>query len=445
MYGCPTRHAALACVLFAVAASPLPAGAGEEQRVDGRIGLGGMFTYTNPGLYPSGAYDLRLSTDLRLDADNLGGKPVGVLADGDLFFDVDDRTFRTYRLLDLNVHFRPADGPVRIAVGRQRVAGTTEELVDGASVRGDLGKGWYLGGYGGLIPEPFTTLATVDTGGGGIVVGLVAPRVRLESVAGFSARASGFDHGFAHLSAMAMPTPALSLFGRVKVQGYGGASGAGFANLFTGASWRPVRILRFRALYNAYSSERYVDLVDRNPALSRFAARAESMDLISDVPNDELDRALYHQVGLDGDVRDGETHGAIGFRCRFRLSQRPEDAYHLLELHGGAVQLGRGGADLRFAGRYIRSSGRSTGQAEVGLETPAFKERLDLGAYLLFSRSPAAEDETRGTTGVYGDLFASIWFGKGWSLALATRVGWEDTEAAAEVVLDGLTKVSWRF
>ncbi len=441
MYASLTR--CLTALLFALCAAT--AGAEEVQTVDGRVGLGGMFTYVNPGLYPSGAYDLRFSTDVRLDADNLGGKPVGVLADGDLYFDVDDTTLRTYRLLDLNVHFRPGAGPVRIALGRQRVADTTEELVDGVGVRGDLGKGVYLGGYGGLIPEPFTTQATVGTGGAGVVFGMHAPRIRFETAAGFSARSSGFDHGYAHLSSMAMPMPALSLFGRVKVQGYGGASGIGFADLFTGVSWRPVRVLRVRGLYNAYSSERYVDLVDRNPTLSRFAARAESLDLLDQVPNDTLDRALYHQLGLDVDARDGQTHGAVGARGRYRLSQRPEDAYGLAELHGGLIELGKGRAEVRFAGRYIHATERHIGQGEAGFETWLFKERLDLGVYFLFSGSPALPDETRAVVGVYGDLFASIWFGKGWSLSLATRLGWEDNDAAAEVTVDGLLKVNWRF
>jgi hypothetical protein len=437
--------AAALLVSCALLAPGLPSGAEEVQRVDGRVGLGGLFTYVNPGLYPSGAYDLRFSTDLRLDAENLGGKPVGVSADGDLYLDADDQVLRTYRLVDLNVHFRPGAGPVRIAVGRQRVAETTEELVDGVGVRGDLGKGVYLGGYGGLIPEPFTTLATVGTGGAGVVFGVKAPRIRVETAAGFSARSTGFDHGFAHVSSMAMPMPSLSLYGRLKVQGYGGAPGLGFADVFTGVSWRPVRILRVRGIYNAYSSERYVDLVERNPTLSRFAARADALDLLSEIPNDTLDRALYHQLGADVDARDGQTHGAIGVRGRYRMSQRAEDGYGLAELHGGLVELGRGGADIRFAGRYIRASGRDLGQGEVGFETYLFGERLDLGVYVMFSGSPALEDETRPMVGVYGDVFASLWFGKGWSLSLATRLGWEDNEAASEVTVDGLLKVNWRF
>ncbi len=432
-------------VTLAVLAAAAPSLAEETQQIRGRVGMGTLITYARPGSYPAGAYDQRLSVDLRLDADHLGGKPFGVLADGDLILDADDSHIQTFRLLDLNVHFRPGGGPIRLAVGRQRVAATTEELVDGASLRVDLGHGVYLGGYGGLIPEPFTTQATADTGGAGAVLGYRAPRLRAELASGFSGRTSGFDHGYLHLSGTAMPVPAVALFGRAKFQGYGGASGVGIANVFGGVSWRPWRILRVRGVYNAYSSERYVDLVERNPALSRFAARAESMGLLAEVPNDTLDRALYHQLGADVDVLDAQTHGTVGARTRYRISQRPEDGYRLAELHGGLVELGRGGADLRFAGRYILSSGRHTGQGEVGLETFVFGERLDLGVYLMFSGSPALEDETRPVVGIYGDVFVTAWLGKGWSLALASRIGWEDNESAAEVTVDGLLKVAWRL
>jgi len=325
------------------------------------------------------------------------------------------------------------------------VADTTEELVDGVGMRADLGKGFHLGGYGGLIPDPFTTLASVETGGGGAVFGFWAPRFRFETATGFSARSVGFDHGYASLSAMGMPVPAVSIYGRAKMQGFSGTPAFGVADLFAGLSLKPARILRIRALYNGYSSERYVDLADRDPALSRFAARAEGLDLLNEVPNDTLDPTLYHQLGADVDLRNGERHGAIGVRYRYRFAPDPEDHYLRADLHGGLVNLGRGGADLIATGRFIHASGRDIGQAELGLETPMFQRKVDLGAYLMFSGSPAISGENWHTIGVYGDLFVSLWLGKGWSVAAAARVGWEDNPAASAVIVDGLLKVTNRF
>ncbi len=303
--------AALAVLLLAP-----PAAAAE---VDGRVGLGAMGLVGTPG----GAHDLRAMLDLRLGVDRVGGKAFGIAADGDLYFDLDDTTFRTYRLLDLNVHFAPGDGPLTLTLGRQRVADSTEELVDGVGVRVALGKGFTLGGYGGLIPDPFTTLASVSTYGGGLVFGVTTARFRLGTAAGVAGRAEGFDHGYASVSAMAMPHTAISLYGRAKLQLFAEAPSAGIADAIAAVSVRPWKVLRLRGSYNAYSSERYVSLLERNPALSRFAARAEDLALLDEVPNDQLDRTLYHAVGADVDLRDPAKHLWVGGRYRTFMGSCP--------------------------------------------------------------------------------------------------------------------------
>jgi len=430
---------ALVAVVLLAAAPAGSASAGDDPEVDGRIGLGGLAL----GAFPSNAADARVTTDLRLDAANLGRKPVGIRLDGDFYFDADDVLMRTYRVQHLNVWLQPARGRVVLTLGRQRVSEHTEELVDGVGVRADLGRGFVLGGYGGLAPDPFTTLLSVHTGGGGLVFGYASHRFRAELASGLTGRSEGVDHSFVNAAIYATPARALSLYGRAKLHGL--TTSPGLAHAFTGITIRPARVLRFGLLYNAYSSEAYLDLIDRDPALSRFAARADSLDLLSEVPNDRLDPAVYHQAGANIDLRDGERHVAIGTRFRYRFVDDPDDRYLVAELHGGAIDLGKGLAAIRAAGRYIRSSGRDTGQGEVGLETPLFARRLDLAVYAMFSGSPAAQDETRDNMGVYGDLFLSARLGKGWSLGTAFRVGWEDGPAASEVTLDGLLKVTYRF
>lgn len=433
-----TSSPSLLAVALAVLLLAPPAAAAE---VDGRAGLGAMGLVGTPG----GAHDLRAMLDLRLGVDRIGGKAFGIAADGDLFFDIDDTTFRTYRLLDLNVHFAPGDGPLTLTLGRQRVADSTEELVDGVGVRVALGKGVTLGGYGGLIPDPFTTLASVSTYGGGLVLGVTTARFRLGTAAGVAGRAEGFDHGYASVSAMAMPHTAISLYGRAKLQLFAEAPSAGIADAIAAVSVRPWKVLRIRGSYNAYSSERYVSLLERNPALSRFAARAEDLALLDEVPNDQLDRTLYHAVGADVDLRSAEKHVWVGGRYRHRFAPDPDDHYLLAEGHGGPVDLGKGGASIRLAGRFLHAGGRDIGQGELGLETPLLQRRLDLGVYALFSGSPSPIADERATIGVYGDLFVTAWLGKGWSLAGAARVGWEDTPASSAVTVDGLLKLQTRF
>jgi len=416
-----------------------PSHAADDPEVDGKVGIGALAL----GAFPSNAADARLSTDLRLDAANLGRKPIGIRLDGDFYFDADDVLMRTYRVQDLNLWLRPARGRVRLTLGRQRVSDHTEELVDGIGVRADLGRGFTLGGYGGLAPDPFTTLLSVKTGGGGLLFGYASHRFRAELASGLTGRSAGVDHSFVNAAVYATPAKALSLYGRAKLQGL--STSPGLAHAFTGITIRPARVFRIGLLYNAYSSEAYLDLVERDPALSRFAARADSLDLLSDVPNDQLDPAVYHQAGAHLDLRDGERHVAIGTRFRYRFVTEPDDRYLVAELHGGAIDLGKGLAAIRASGRYIRSSGRDTGQGEVGLETPVFKRRLDLAVYAMFSGSPAIDGEDRDTVGVYGDLFLSARLGKGWSLGTAVRVGWEDSPIASEATVDGLLKVTYRF
>ncbi len=434
----------LAAVVAALL-TPGPTRAADEPTVDGRVGLGAMGLYANPGAYPYGAFDLRALLDVRMDADDLGRRPVGVRFDGDLYLDADDATLQTLRLLDAQVHFTPGRGAVQIRVGRQRVAASTEELVDGVAVEGTSTGGVRFGGYGGLMPDPFSTTPTVDAAGGGLVFGTLAPRVRTEAVAGFQVYDGAFDRAFVSVSAMGMPTPALSLFGRAKGQIWGAAPGVGLADAYAGASIRPARILRIRMMVNAYSSERYVDLVDRDPTLSRFAARADDLDLLDEIPNDELDGSLFLGLGGDVGLRDADRHGTVGTRVRYRHAPDPDDDYARVDLYGGAVGLGAGDAEIIATGRYLRASGRPIGQGELGLVTPVFKRRLDLGAYALFSGSPPESGDARPAVGVYGDLFLTAWLGKGWSLQAATRVGWEDNPDAAAVTVDGFLKVARRW
>ena len=444
MYACRTDRpcwalARVLCVLVACSMGADPAGAADDPTLDGRVGVGGLAL----GSLPSGAADGRISTDLRLEAANLGRKPIGLRLDGDFYFDTDDVVLRTYRVLDMNVWLRPNRGPVTLTIGRQRVADTTEELVDGVGARFDLGHGFALGGYGGLIPDPFSTLLSVQTGGGGLVFGYSSYRFRAELIGGLSGRSSGPDHSFVSLSVLGTPARAFSLYGRAKMNGL--ITNPALANVFTGITVRPAKVLRIGAMYSAYSSEAYADLLDRDPTLSRFAARAESLDLLEELPNDELDPTLYHQMGGNVDLRSGEKHIALGARYRQRFVSEADDRYVLAELHGGPAELGKGPTDVRLAGRYILASDRPIGQAEIGVETTLFKRRLDLGSYVMFSGSPAAEGEDRRTVGVYGDLFLAFWLGKGWSLMSAVRVGWEDTPAASEVTVDGLLKINYRF
>ncbi len=434
-----------AWLLFAVLLLAPVAGAEENPEVEGKVALGGLLTGARPGLLPAGALDARTMFELRLMADHLGRKPVGVRLDGDLFFDLDDLEFRTYRVLDLNVHMNPKEGPLTLTLGRQRVADTTEELADGIGVRAALGKGFYAGGYGGLIPDPFSTLMSWQTGGAGVVLGYRGGRFRAELASGFSVRSTGLDRGFVHLSAMGTPVRELTFFGRIKAQNTHTAPAIGIADLFAGVTVRPVKIVRLRASYNAYSSERYVDLVDRDPTLSHFAHRAEGLSLLDEIPNDELDPTLFHGIGVDADLFDAPRHLAFGARGRFRFAPTPEDGYLRIEGHGGPVALGKGYGLVRAAGRFIRASGRDMGQAEVGAEIPMFEQRLALGVYALYSGSPALEGEDRATQGIYGDLFADVWLGKGWSVAAAVRVGYEDTPSAAEITVDGLLKIANRF
>ena len=421
--------------------APVAPSVAAEQEIDGVVGFGGLVGYSAP----AGASDARVMFDTRLHADHLGGKPLGVHLDGDLFYDVDDREFRTYRVLDLHLWLAPRDGPVTLTVGRQRVADSTEELADGLGVRVEVGKGFHAGGYGGLIPDPFDTLLSWQSGGAGAVVGYRAARFRAEAVTGFSVRGTGLDRGFIHLSAMGSPARSLTLFGRAKAGSTHASPAIGLEDVFAGASLRPAKVLRLRAAYNAYSSERYVDLVDRDPTLSRFSQRAEALALLDELPNDVLDRTLYHGLAGDADLFDAPHHLALGVRWRHRFAAEPDDRHMLVEGHGGPVALGPGDGLVRAAGRYIRSSGRDVGQAELGAEFPMFKGHLDLGLYVLYSGSPAIDDETRATQGVYGDLFATAWLGKGWSLAAALRLGYEDNPMASAITVDGLLKVSNRF
>lgn len=225
------------------------------------------------------------------------------------------------------------DPGVWMALGRHSVAHGGPRIVDGVQVLGRMGP-WELGAWGGLAPDLFTTAPALRPGGGPILAWQQG-RASWSVVGEVVGAEGGLDRAAVLAQARASFAPVLHLSGRLDAQLVDGApalaDGAVFVRL------HPGDVFRLDTFYDAFSSLRYLQTQALDPAVQRFAERADAAGALTLVDEELIDPRLNHLVGTTARVR---TPGQVGLRVEGRARVRHhEDPLNRYARVGPAVAL----------------------------------------------------------------------------------------------------------
>ncbi|MCO4773525.1 MAG: hypothetical protein KDA24_26060, partial [Deltaproteobacteria bacterium] len=177
-------------------------------------------------------------------------------------------------------------GRVAVLLGRHRVTDGGWRLVDGVQVAAKVARGVEVGGWFGLLPDPWTTAPSADRLGGGPRFSLRLARVRLAVVGEVGVALAGpagptapgpprLDRLAVILRASGRPHKNLRLAGRVDLQARPGARPS-LADAAVTAAWRFLPGWDLRGGWTVYSSLAHMATAERDAALGGFARRREA-------------------------------------------------------------------------------------------------------------------------------------------------------------------------
>jgi len=297
-------------------------------------------------------------------------------------------TLRAARLTTLGVQIDA--GALRLLVGRHVIGGRGWRVTDGIQATGLIARGFRVGGWVGLLADPFTTLPSPDRLGAGPLLTFERRRFRV-SVAGEVVVALGgaappaagpgagpggpggpagpggtalgrplLDRTGIQVDVSGEPHADLRLAGRIDIQGrLGGPVGIADGGFF--ATWRFRPTWDLRGGVSVYSSLAQLATAGRDEALVAFVER-RSAALGQDLqPVDVLDRQHHLAVELrlrrraGGDVLR-QLRGEL--RARYRHALAAEDRWLRVGLTGGGVGLAGGAVDLQGDAAFYWSGGR---------------------------------------------------------------------------------------
>lgn len=291
-----------------------------------------------------------------------------------------------------------------VSLGRHPVYQGGPRLVDGVQVLGKRGV-WRFGGWGGLAPDLFTTRPVLRPGGGPIVAveGGMAQASLVGEVLGTT---TGLDRVGLLAQTRVARTPTWELLGRLDLQLTDANGTFGLADGFVAGKVRPGAGLTFDALYDAYSSIRYLETQFLDPDLQRYAARAEALGLVDLTPEELVDPQLYHLVG-GGAAWQGQglVIPRVAVVGRYRHATLLDDRYARVGPQVGLIGL----ADrVDLYGDFVWSWRGSAGaRDEVGLNVvvdPMADGRLTFDTSFRLLLDPLFE----GRPGWYTDLFVDL-------------------------------------
>ncbi len=247
-------------------------------------------------------------------------------------------------------------GGLTLELGRSPVRYGGPRLVDGDQALVDLGE-TEVGVWAGLAPDLFTTIPRVRPAAGPVVawqrswiqaslLGEVAlsPEMALDRAASLAMLRATADRW-------------LDVSGRADVDWVSAEGGPHLADGRVLAIVRPTRRIRVDALYNAFSSLRYLQTEPLDPTLRRFQQRILDLGIQLGVAQDSLDPTLNQVVGGAFRYQDPMGLGAA-FRwsvdARYRYNPNPLNRFARLHGEVAVGEIPAGGAlDLALDGSVV--------------------------------------------------------------------------------------------
>jgi hypothetical protein len=325
-------------------------------------------------------------------------------------------------------------------LGRHPVYQGGPRLVDGVQILSAATPSLTIGGWGGMAPDMFTTRPTSRVGGGPVVEWQHS-RGTLSSVGealwyrGALDRASLLTLG--HIAA----GPKAGLDARLDVQLTDEALPNTVADAALFAHIRPTDAWRLGAMYDAYSSYRYLASEDYDPTINRFEQRSQTLGLPQEIPDDMLDPTLHQLVGLSGRWAPELSPGELGPMLSLDLRTRPlEDSHRVspaAELHGLWEQR----IVLRLDANLMTVDQQDLGDLGLVVSVEPDSDRrllLDSSARLLVDNTAYGGD-----TGWYVDLFADWVSPAGLVLSGGIFATEEPYFGFRDSALGSIVRISW--
>lgn len=286
-------------------------------------------------------------------------------------------------------------------VGRSPVREGGPRLVDGLQVTRAVGA-WRVGAWAGAAPDLFTTRPAARFGGGPSVA-RVGRSLRAGGSVEVLVAAGGLDRVGALASAAWSAAPTVEVSSRADVQLADATGAVGLADGALAARWRPAPPVSLGALYDAFSTLRYLSTDALDPDRQRFTDRLLAGGVV-DPTLFGADPRLYHLGGLDARWAPAPK-GAVAPRLSGAVRARWHPDPTLRYVRGGPV-IGIGSERLDLALDGQLQSTEDGLREEVGLTALA---ELDPGGTVSVDGSVRLLlDPTWDGPGFYGDLFVDV-------------------------------------
>jgi hypothetical protein len=293
-----------------------------------------------------------------------------------------------------------------VAVGRHPVAYGGPRIVDGLQVlHRPAGSALTIGAWGGLAPDLFTTRPMLRPGGGPVIAWDL-PAVQASLVGEVVGVPTGLDRVALLTLVRVAPGAAVDVSGRLDAQLAPGGGGLALADGALFGRWRPAPTVRLDALFDAYSSARYLESASLDPDLRRYAARVQALALADGITAELPDASLYELVGA-GAAWQGRSDLAprVALTGRYRHHATVASRYATIAPQVGLFGLAGGRLDATLDGSVIWH-GDAGVREELGLGwvvDPTGDGRVTFDASGRWITDPGFD----GKPGWYADLFVS--------------------------------------
>jgi len=430
------RALVLALLLAALLAAPAQAA---DVRVTNRLGVGLVLDLPHHGraggeILLSERFRARIRTERGL---------IEVVANGRTGLQMGTWTPNRTRIRELGV--RIDLDRVHLEIGRHAVIGGGWRLVDGVQALARPWKAFEVGGWLGLLPDPWTT-APAPRFGGGPIVRWRGRGWQAAVVAEIAGTATGLDRLALRGSGRVEIGKVVDLAARAEIAN--GGPGVRAEELGVTAVIDPSPLVRVRAGWSMNGGRAYLQGVQRDPSLTRWWQRWTGAGPTDPVPWEQATDAATH--GLHGRLTvapqlfDGTL---LRFGVNARAGIRPSDLPNStarIAAEGGAQGLLGGRLDLVATGGALRWGRTWRGELGVtGWLGPDNGGRLQIeaGARVWLGRRPDGVV----TPSVAADLYVDWAIVRGLGLAVGYRLDNDLDTDRWNTVHTALLRMTWRL
>lgn len=328
----------------------------------------------------------------------------------------------------------------QVDLGRFAPTGGMFRLVDGVQVLGEVHTNLRLGFWGGLVPDPYTTIPALRYGGGPVLT-WQSPRGEFSLLGEVAGTAAGLDRLAGVIRARGELSKVLEAGGHADVQLRNGS--LALADSMVWVRIDPIEALRIDVAYDGWSSLAYSVTERRDAAITRFAARSATVKGEPFNPQDATDSTTYHMASVRGRWRHEPTRFELSMGGRYRYHDTVHGRMLWGDLTGSLRGLVSGRLDLSLTQAVFHwASGPGT---ETSLRLWAQPDKggdwaIDASADLVMRGGTPAWTPT-----VYADLFvdwmplSGFSLSAGYAFTQSTDVDRWDTYHALSV------RAGWRF